>query len=56
MVREEHTLRAFQNRVLGKIFGYKREVIGGWQKLHHEKLHLYFSPIIIRVIKSRRMR
>jgi hypothetical protein len=44
--------------VLRGIFGLKRdEVMGGWRKLHNEELHnLYFSPSIIRIIKSRRMR
>jgi hypothetical protein len=48
----------FENRVLRRIFGPKRdEVTGGWRKLHNEELHnLYFSPSIIRMIKSRRMR
>jgi hypothetical protein len=48
----------FENRVLRGIFGPKRdEVTGGWRKLHDEELNnLYFSPSIIRVIKSRRMR
>jgi hypothetical protein len=48
----------FENRVLRRIFGPKRdEVTGGWRKLHKEELHnLYFSPSIIRMIKSRRMR
>jgi hypothetical protein len=48
----------FENRMLKKIFGPKRdEVIGGWRKLHNEKLHnLYCSPSIIRIIKSRRLR
>jgi hypothetical protein len=48
----------FENRVLRRIFGPKREnVAGGWRKLHNEELHnLYVSPNIIRVIKSRRMR
>jgi hypothetical protein len=48
----------FENRVLRRIFGPKRDdVIGGWRKLHNEKLHnLYCSPSIIRIIKSRRMR
>jgi hypothetical protein len=47
----------FENRVLRKIFGPKRDrVTGGWRKLHNEELHnLYTSPSIIRVIKSRRM-
>jgi hypothetical protein len=48
----------FENRVLRRIFGPKREeVAGGWRKLHNEKLHnLCPSTNIIRVIKSRRMR
>jgi hypothetical protein len=48
----------FENRVLRRMFGPKRdEVIGGWRKLHSEELHnLYCSPSIIRIIKSRRMR
>jgi hypothetical protein len=46
----------FENRVLRRIFGPKRdEVIGGWSKLHNEELHnLFCSPSIIRII-SRRM-
>jgi hypothetical protein len=56
--REEHKLRMFENSVLRRIFGPKRdEMMGGWRKLHNEKLHnLYSSPSIIRIIKSRRMR
>jgi hypothetical protein len=48
----------FENRVLRRIFGPKRdEVIGDWRKLHNEELqNLYYSPSIIRIIKSRRMR
>jgi hypothetical protein len=48
----------FENRVLKRIFGPKRdEVTGEWRKLHNKELHdLYFSPSIIRIIKSRRMR
>jgi hypothetical protein len=54
---EEHRLRVFENRVLRRIFGPKREEDGSWRKLHHNKLHsLYSSPNIVRVIKSRRMR
>jgi hypothetical protein len=51
-------LRVFENRVLRRIFGPKRdEVTGGWRKLHKEELHgLYSSPSIVRVIKARRMR
>jgi hypothetical protein len=57
-MREEHRLRVFENRVLRRIFGPKRdEVTGEWRKLHYEELHdLYSSPSIIRIIKSRRMR
>jgi hypothetical protein len=57
-VREEHKLRVFENKVLRRIFGPKRDgVTGGWRKLHNEELHnLYSSPSIIRIIKSRRMR
>jgi hypothetical protein len=57
-LREEHRLGVFQNRVLRRIFGLKRdEVTGEWRKLHNEELHdLYFSPNIIRIMKSRRMR
>jgi hypothetical protein len=48
----------FENRVLRRIFGPKRdEVTGEWRKLHNEELHdLYCSPSIIRIIKSKRMR
>jgi hypothetical protein len=48
----------FENRVLSRIFGPKRdEVTGEWRKLHNEELHdMYSSPNIIRIIKSRRMR
>jgi hypothetical protein len=51
-------LRVFENRVLRRIFGPKKdEVTGGWRKLHNEELHgFYPSPNIIRVIKARRMR
>jgi hypothetical protein len=48
----------FENKVLRRIFGPKRdEVTGEWGKLHNEELHdLYSSPSIIRIIQSRRMR
>jgi hypothetical protein len=51
-------LRTFENRVLRRIFGPKRdEVTGEWRKLHNEELRdLYFLPSIIRLIKSRTMR
>jgi hypothetical protein len=48
----------FENRVLKRIFGPKTgEVTGGWRKLHNDELRdLYFSPNIIRIIKSRMIR
>jgi hypothetical protein len=51
-------VNVFENRVLRRIFGPKRDgVTGGWRKLHNEELHnLYSSPSIIIIIKSRRMR
>jgi hypothetical protein len=57
-LREEHRLRVFENRVLMRIFGPKRDgLLGGCRKLSNEELHnLYYSPSIIRIIKSRRMR
>jgi hypothetical protein len=58
MLREEHRLRVFENRVLRRIIGPKRDkVMGEWRKLHNEERHnLYSSPDIIRQVKSRRMR
>jgi hypothetical protein len=57
-LRKKHRLKVFENRVLKRIFGPKRdEVTGGWSTLHNEELcNLYSSPNIIRMINSRRMR
>jgi hypothetical protein len=57
-LREERKLRVFENRVLSRIFGPKRdEVRGDWRKLHNEELNdLYSLPIIVRVVKPRRMK
>jgi hypothetical protein len=53
----EHGLRAFDNGVVRKIFGPKREVDVSWRKLHNYEYHnLYSSPNIVRVIKARRLR
>jgi hypothetical protein len=56
-LKEEHRLRVFENRVLRRIYGPKRdEAMRGWRKLCNEELHnLYSSPGIIRMIKSKRM-
>jgi hypothetical protein len=57
-LREELRLRAFENRVLRRVFGPKRdEVTGELRKLHNEEFSdLYSLPNIVRVVKSRRMR
>jgi hypothetical protein len=57
-LKEEHTLRVFENRVMRRICGEETdEVIGCWRKLHNVELHnVYSMPKIIRMIKSRRMR
>ena len=57
-LREECRLRVFDNWVLRRIFGPKRnEVRGSWRRLHIKQLYaLYSSPNIIRVVKSRRLR
>ena len=56
-LREEMKLRVFENMVLRRIFGPRRdEVTGEWRRLHNEELNdLYSSPNIVRVIKSRRI-
>ena len=57
-LREESSLMVFENRVLRRMFGLKRnEITGEWRKLHDEELNdLYCSPSIVWVIKSRRIR
>jgi hypothetical protein len=56
--QHEHKLRVYDNRVLRRIFGPKRDgVTGGWRKLQNKELHnLFSSPSIIRIIKLRKMR
>jgi hypothetical protein len=58
ILREDCTLRVFNNRMLRRIFGTKRdEVTGEWRRLHSEELYaLYYSSNIIQVINSRRLR
>jgi hypothetical protein len=57
-LRKEHRLKVFEDRVLGRTFGPKRnEVAGSWRKLLEEELHyLYPSASKIRMIKPKRMR
>jgi hypothetical protein len=56
-LRKDHRLRVFDNRVLRRIFGPKREEDRSWRKLHNDELHsLYSSLNIVSMIKSRRMR
>jgi hypothetical protein len=53
--REERRLRVFENRVLRRIFGPRRDrVTGEWRKLHHAELNDPYSPNIVRVIKIKK--
>jgi hypothetical protein len=56
-LKEEHRLGVFENKVLRRIFGLKRdEVMGGWRKVHNWELHNLYSLPCIRMIDQRRMR
>jgi hypothetical protein len=56
-LREKCRLKLFQNRILRRIFGSKRDGNGKWSRLHNEELHsLYRLDNVVRVIKSRRLR
>ena len=56
-LREERRLRVFENWILRRVFGSKRDENGEWRSLHSEEPHsLYCSPNIVRVIKSRGLR
>jgi len=57
-LRDDRKLRVFENMVLRRIFGPRKDqVTGEWRRLHNEELNdLYSSPNFVRVIKSRRMR
>jgi len=56
-LREERRLRVFENRILRRILGPKRDENGEWRRVHNEELHnFYRSPNIVRLIKSRRLR
>jgi hypothetical protein len=57
-LREEHGLRVFEDRVMRKILGPKRDKAAGeWRRLHNEEFYdLYSSPNVSRMIKSRRIR
>ena len=55
-LREEFRLRVFENRILKRMFGPKRDENGEWRRLNNELHSLYRSPNIVRVIKSRRLK
>ena len=55
-LREERSLRVFENRILRRIFGPKRDANGEWRRLHNEELHSSYRSTIARMIKPRRLR
>ena len=56
-LKEEYILSVFENRILRRVFGPKRDDNREWRRFHNEELHsLYRSHDIVRVIKSRRLR
>jgi hypothetical protein len=56
-LREKCRLKVFENRILRRTFGLKRDENGEWRRYHNEKLHsLYHSPNTVMVIKSRILR
>ena len=56
-LREECRLKVFENRMLRRIFGPKKDENGEWRRFHNEELQRFFhSPNIVSVIKSRRLR
>ena len=56
-MREDKRLQAFENKVLRKIFGPKKDETGEWRRLHNGEFHdIYGKPDIMRIVKSRRLR
>ena len=55
-LREKRRLRVFENRMLRRIFGLKRDPNGEWRRLHNEEIQFESSTKIFRVIKYRRSR
>ena len=56
-LREESRLGVFENRILRRMFGHKKDANGEWRRLHNEELHsLYRLTNIVRVTKSRRLK